>query len=522
MSALFLIGVLTYLPYIGQNTHQASHEGRHAEIAREMWLTGDYAVPHLAGRIYYDKPPLFHWLVAASYTAFGHATFFAARLVSVLAAAMGAVALFVIGRLLYGRRAGFAAGLMLLSTLLYSQWAVMCRMDMVMTAALLWVAAFTALAARAEKSPARWGWIAAACVALAVATLSKGFVPLGVGLVFIAATWLSLGGRKWLIAPVLLLALGATAAAGFAWAEATTGTDFLKGFWTFQSGGTGPKHETSFDYYFTRFPLFLLPWSLWLPFALWDAAVAFRRDRSWSRALPATLLVFGVLGFSLSSNKRVHYLLPLVPFAALLVSEFIVRRLLERREDGAGKVIRWPLAAVLLAAPGSALGLLFIQEGRVAPAFAMVVVALAAVLGVSVYGLRCLAAGRHTRALLAAVIGMLLVSVSVPGAVAFFYWDPEPELAEAREIAAMVPEDAPIGTMEVGDTLSFELPTPPTGLASVDTAVRFASSPGRRCLIIKAEDAVGLVAVLDDRLESMTTVAYDDRHPMAVILTRPE
>ena len=39
-------------------------EPRYAEVAREMVVTGHYAVPHLNGEVYPDKPAFFFWLVA--------------------------------------------------------------------------------------------------------------------------------------------------------------------------------------------------------------------------------------------------------------------------------------------------------------------------------------------------------------------------------------------------------------------------------------------------------------------------
>src|SRR5947208_13340062 len=59
-------------------------EGRYAEIAREMFVRGDWVVPHLQGEPYLDKPPLLYWLVVLTYKLFGvHA--WAARLVPALA-----------------------------------------------------------------------------------------------------------------------------------------------------------------------------------------------------------------------------------------------------------------------------------------------------------------------------------------------------------------------------------------------------------------------------------------------------
>ena len=46
-------------------------EGRYAEIAREMFVTGDWMTPRLNGFKYFEKPALQYWATAAAFSAFG-------------------------------------------------------------------------------------------------------------------------------------------------------------------------------------------------------------------------------------------------------------------------------------------------------------------------------------------------------------------------------------------------------------------------------------------------------------------
>jgi 4-amino-4-deoxy-L-arabinose transferase-like glycosyltransferase len=46
-------------------------EGRNAQVASEMFATGDWVIPHLAGMPYLDKPPGLFWSAALSIHAFG-------------------------------------------------------------------------------------------------------------------------------------------------------------------------------------------------------------------------------------------------------------------------------------------------------------------------------------------------------------------------------------------------------------------------------------------------------------------
>jgi len=46
-------------------------EGRYAEIAREMALSGDFITPRLNGIKYFEKPPLQYWTTALAFKALG-------------------------------------------------------------------------------------------------------------------------------------------------------------------------------------------------------------------------------------------------------------------------------------------------------------------------------------------------------------------------------------------------------------------------------------------------------------------
>ena len=48
-----------------------SDEGRYAEIAREMLVTGDWVTPRYNGYKYFEKPPLQAWATATAFQVFG-------------------------------------------------------------------------------------------------------------------------------------------------------------------------------------------------------------------------------------------------------------------------------------------------------------------------------------------------------------------------------------------------------------------------------------------------------------------
>jgi len=75
------------LPWLGAAPFDDPGEGQHAEIAREVAVSGDWLTLRLAGVRYFDKPPLLYWLIAAGFKGFG-----VSELVARLPAVLGAAA----------------------------------------------------------------------------------------------------------------------------------------------------------------------------------------------------------------------------------------------------------------------------------------------------------------------------------------------------------------------------------------------------------------------------------------------
>ena len=69
----------------------------YGETAKEMLLTGDWLSPRIYGEYWYDKPPLFYWLDAVSFSVFGVSTF-AARFPSAIIGACTASYLYLFTR----------------------------------------------------------------------------------------------------------------------------------------------------------------------------------------------------------------------------------------------------------------------------------------------------------------------------------------------------------------------------------------------------------------------------------------
>jgi 4-amino-4-deoxy-L-arabinose transferase-like glycosyltransferase len=87
-------------------------EPRFAEASREMRESGDFLIPRLNGEYRFDKPPLAYWSQVLAYDLLGENDF-AARMPSVIFAALTVTGTMVFGGRLFGPRVGLWAGLIL-------------------------------------------------------------------------------------------------------------------------------------------------------------------------------------------------------------------------------------------------------------------------------------------------------------------------------------------------------------------------------------------------------------------------
>jgi dolichol-phosphate mannosyltransferase len=121
---------------------QEPEETLYAEIPRQMLAQGQLLVPMRHGQAFYDKPPLFYWLVMGMYRLCGVHDW-AARFVSSSAAFFCVLVTYAWGKRTVGPWAAFAGALMLC---LSPRWAQLARMVSVNSLLTLWVIAALAAA----------------------------------------------------------------------------------------------------------------------------------------------------------------------------------------------------------------------------------------------------------------------------------------------------------------------------------------------------------------------------------------
>ncbi|TWT98161.1 Undecaprenyl phosphate-alpha-4-amino-4-deoxy-L-arabinose arabinosyl transferase [Botrimarina colliarenosi] len=306
-------------------------ETRYAEIPREMVVTGNWVLPQLNFKPYYDKPPLMYWLCSASYELFG-VNEYAARLPQVLAA-FGTLAL----TLLFARRwlgpgPGLAAALVLLVSVGFFGSSRILLIDGLLTALVTLTAA---CAFEAVRGPSfRYGWWLAAAMTCGAGFLTKG--PIAFVLVappIAAYSFLSRGAsqprlRDWAVM------LGVVAAMATPWLIAVSRVQpsFAYEFFYLHNVArfAGAFHAQPIWYFV---PILLVaghPWSyLTIPCVRYfgSQSAADRESRSPVLGFFALWAGWCVLFFSMSSCKLPSYVMPALPPLAMLMGYYVYNRL---------------------------------------------------------------------------------------------------------------------------------------------------------------------------------------------------
>ncbi|OAI54570.1 hypothetical protein AYO44_03230 [Planctomycetaceae bacterium SCGC AG-212-F19] len=297
---------------------QEPQESRYAEIPRQMLTHDSFVVPVLHGQPYYDKPPLFYWLVMASYAVFG-VTETAARLVPCMAAFLTVLVVHGWARRQIGLRAAFFGTAILCLSPRFIQLDRMLTMDSLLC---LWVVSAWAFGQRALTGQVvHRGWWLAAAVACGLGVLTKGPVALVLVLPpLLALRWIDPdkarpGVRA--VAGFLFVSVG-LAAPWFVAVALRDGTFLAYFFWLHhvQRYVDPFDHVAPWWFYLPELLVGMLPWTLLLP-AFVVAA--------WRRVLPIQPAVLFVLlltlwclaFFSLAGCKRPFYILPAMPPLAL-------------------------------------------------------------------------------------------------------------------------------------------------------------------------------------------------------------
>ncbi|MDI1252163.1 glycosyltransferase family 39 protein [Thermomonas sp.] len=346
-------------------------EPRFALVAKHMVESGNWLFPMRGTELYSDKPPLFMWLQALSFSVFGN--WRVAFLLPSLLAALGTLWCVVdLGTRYWTRRIGVYAGWAVLLTLQFTWQSKKAQIDPLV---MFWITlANYGLLRHVLRGP-DWKMWALGWAAAGLGTITKGVGVIAL-LMLLPAAFASLRGwsgvrlhaREWKfwlgplafiaacgiwLVPMLIAALGNGTGDYRAYVDdillRQTVTRYAQSW-----------HHGQPPWYFIEVALTAwLPTMLVLPWALpaWRRRLR-RVDARYLLPLAWALLVF--VFFSIPSGKRDMYILPALPMLCLALAPLLPGILCKRN---AQRLLYAFVAMLALAALGAGLAMLFGEPG---------------------------------------------------------------------------------------------------------------------------------------------------------------
>src|SRR5574341_21822 len=343
LAGIFALAVLILTVSAGRRVFWSSDEARFALLAQDILDHGRWLVPELRGQLYLNKPQLHFWAIAVASLPTGRVTELSAAIPAVLAAVAAVAGVVAIATLLWGRRAGLLAGLILATAPPHYAFGHIALPDMMLGSLMVWALYWFLRARRAEWAA---GPLAGFYLCVGLAVLSKGpagYAALGGALVAVvgAEGWRGLARLR----PVLGLATLALCAVPWIVPYHLQSRGQFEGAVLLGHYGTWYLRGAMLDRLLRAGSALVgfFPWVVFLVAAPW-----------WWRRAPDpgrravvlwTLTVWLLLGFS--GTPRARYLVPVYPLFALLVAEFLARS-----DDGheRGRPLRTAAAVFCVAA----------------------------------------------------------------------------------------------------------------------------------------------------------------------------
>ena len=340
---LAIICFVVLFLFMGETSFHTKGEPREAVVALSMLKDGNWILPVNNGVDIAYKPPLFHWMIAVASSVVGEVTEYTARFPS----ALMLMVMLLAGYAFYARRRGaevaMVASLVTLTNFEVHRAGVNCRVDMVLAAFM--VLALYLLYIWYERRLRGVPWLAILC--LSGAALTKGPVgivlPCGAAFLFCwmkGYRFLPLVGKYACVALAacilpMLWYIAAYQQGGERFLSLVMEENVLR----FMGKMTYGSHENPAYYNLVTLVAGFVPYTLFLVVSLfflkykkpeiqfkglWARLTQAIRTMDETRLYTLTCAVVIFVFYCIPKSKRSVYLLPMYPFVAYFIAEYLL------------------------------------------------------------------------------------------------------------------------------------------------------------------------------------------------------
>lgn len=303
-------------------------ESRWATVSWLMLRNNDYLHPYLFNGLYYDKPLLSYWLIVGFAKIFGHLNEWALRLPSALAGITSVYCVYRMGKFLFNEKIGIITGWLLTTTYFFIVWTRTSSADMLNVSGIL--LSLTWYFEHRENTSFTDYLVFFSILALtSLCKGLEGFIVPVLGVIIdltLNCRWQK--HLNWKSVTAAIIACGIYFAPFIA-STLTISTHSLQSSGIYEVFSENIRryfapfdHENPWYTYFVYLPFYLLPWTVLFFFAVKLYAKKWRFLQYYQRWLFIFVITIFMF-FSLSGSRRGYYILPLVPFALLMIADWI-------------------------------------------------------------------------------------------------------------------------------------------------------------------------------------------------------
>jgi 4-amino-4-deoxy-L-arabinose transferase-like glycosyltransferase len=359
---LLMAGFCAFLFFygLGQFGLIGADEPRYAQVAREMLERHDWITPVLGGRAWLEKPPLYYWQAMLAYSAFGVSDI-AARIPAAIDATLLVIAVYLFFRR-FRRGIEIDAALITASCAGVIGFAHAASMDMALAATF----GMGMLAWWAWRESDERIYLALFYACMALGMLAKGPVAPALAGVTIVLFALAVREFRLVLRTLWLPGILLFCAIALPWYVAVQARnpqffrEFILQHNLARFSSDLYHHRQPFWYYLPVTALALVPWTVFVIAAFVESLrIWWAKRKSGSVAADLEVqfslfaccwLVVPVAFFSISQSKLPGYILPALPAGAMLLADYLRRRLAQEEARTVSKALAI-VHAVVAAAP---------------------------------------------------------------------------------------------------------------------------------------------------------------------------